>query len=329
VRDVEQQHQRFIDAIQVSPNGIIMLDDEHRIVWCNANAEQQFGLDAERDVGQHITYLIRQPEFIRYLGAPHQGVDLRMAGMGRKLHKILSVQILPYGDNRKVIISQDITKLERTDAMRRDFVANVSHELKTPLTVLAGHIEADPKPPGDKFVDIESVVRHLGQDARGLSAGKHTIHMHIDRTVAITGAESEIASAFGNLVTNAVRYTPEGGQIDVSWQIEDGYGVFSVTDNGIGVPIEHIPRLTERFYRVDRSRSRGTGGTGLGLAIVKHVLQRHEARLSIRSHVGRGSTFAAYFPKERTTVVKDEQSDKPGIRQVDRVAAFDAAQKQD
>jgi len=369
VRDVELQHQRFIDAIQVSPNGIIMLDDEHRIVWCNANAEHQFGLDAERDVGQHITYLIRQPDFIRYLGAPHQGADLRMADMGRKLHKILSVQILPYGDNRKVVISQDITKLERTDAMRRDFVANVSHELKTPLTVLAGfletvrelpladadrkrylelmeqqsermqsivsdllvlaHIEADPKPPGDKFVDIESVVRHLGQDARGLSAGKHTINMHIDPTVAIMGAGNEIASAFGNLVTNAVRYTPEGGQIDVSWQIEDGYGVFSVTDNGIGIPVEHIPRLTERFYRVDRSRSRGTGGTGLGLAIVKHVLQRHEARLSIRSHVGRGSTFAAYFPKERTMVVKDEQSDETGNGSVNQAAYHESAQKQD
>lgn len=349
VREVEQQHERFIDAIQVSPNGIIMLDDENRIVWCNANAEQQFGLDAERDVKQHITHLIRQPDFIRYLGSPHEGTDLRMTGMGRKFHKILSVQILPYGDNRKVVISQDVTKLERTDAMRRDFVANVSHELKTPLTVLAGfletvrelplteadrarylemmeqqsrrmqdivsdllvlaHIEADPKPPSDELVDIETLTQHLHDEALGLSGGKHKIHIEIDPTVSLTGSKTEISSAFTNLVSNAVRYTPEGGEIDISWRAEDGYGVFSVTDNGIGIPAEHIPRLTERFYRVDRSRSRGTGGTGLGLAIVKHVLQRHEARLSIRSHVGRGSNFTVHFPRHRTQIVDIENMD--------------------
>ncbi len=349
VREVEMQHARFIEAIQVSPNGIIMLDQAHRIVWCNANAEQQFGLDAERDLGQHVTHLIRHPEFIRYLGSVHEGTDLRMTGMGRKFHKILSVQILPYGDNRKVVISQDVTKLERTDAMRRDFVANVSHELKTPLTVLAGfletvrelplsetdrarylemmeqqslrmqnivndllvlaHIEADPKPPSDEVVDIEAMMQQLGNEALGLSSGNHKINFDIDPTVSLTGAENEITSAFTNLVSNAIRYTPEGGVIDVAWRAEDGYGVFSVTDNGIGIPAEHIPRLTERFYRVDRSRSRGTGGTGLGLAIVKHVLQRHEARLSIRSHVGRGSHFAVHFPRHRTVVLDLEEAD--------------------
>jgi two-component system phosphate regulon sensor histidine kinase PhoR len=342
VRDVERQHERFIEAIQVSPNGIVMLDDQHRIEWCNANAERHFGLDAQRDVMQHITHLIRQPEFIRYIGTPHDGTDLRMTNMGRRSHKTLSVQVLPYGENRKMVVSQDVTKLERTDAMRRDFVANVSHELKTPLTVLSGfletvrelplseadraryldlmeqqslrmqtivndllvlaHIEGDPKPPTEEPVDMETLVRHLSDGAEGLSGGKHTITLDIDTTVTVTGAASEIESAFGNLISNAVRYTPEGGTIDVRWQAVDGYGIFSVTDNGIGIPVEHISRLTERFYRVDRSRSRGTGGTGLGLAIVKHVLQRHEARLSIRSHVGRGSEFSAHFPRYRTIV---------------------------
>ncbi len=343
VRDIEAQHTRFIEAIQVSPNGIILLDKEQRIEWCNANAERHFGVDAERDVGQHITHLIRQPEFIQYIGSPREGMDLRMSGMGRKFHKVLSVQVLPYGDQRKVVISQDVTKLERTDSMRRDFVANVSHELKTPLTVLSGfletvrelplseadrarylgmmeqqslrmqnivndllvlaHIEGDPKPPGELHVNVRTLTQHLRDEALGLSGGKHTIRLDIDPAVGITGAENEIASAFGNLVSNAVRYTPEGGVIDVSWRAEDGYGVFTVTDDGIGIPAEHIPRLTERFYRVDRSRSRGTGGTGLGLAIVKHVLQRHEARLSVRSQVGRGSQFAVHFPRHRTLLL--------------------------
>ncbi|MGI4857280.1 MAG: phosphate regulon sensor histidine kinase PhoR [Janthinobacterium lividum] len=344
VRDVEVQHERFIDAIQVSPNGIIMLDDEHRIVWCNANAERQFGLDARRDLGQHITHLIRHPAFIRYLGSSREGTDLRMSGMGRKFHKVLSVQVFPYGDNRKMVISQDVTKLERTDAMRRDFVANVSHELKTPLTVLAGfletvrelplsedersrylammeqqstrmahivsdllvlaHIEADPKAPGDAPVDIARLMRHVRDEALGLSAERHAITFDIDPALGVTGAENELVSAFGNLLTNAVRYTPEGGEIRVCWQEEEGVAVFSVSDNGIGIPVEHIPRLTERFYRVDRSRSRDTGGTGLGLAIVKHVLQRHEARLSIRSHVERGSTFTIHFPPHRSVLAR-------------------------
>ncbi|MCY0388495.1 phosphate regulon sensor histidine kinase PhoR [Robbsia sp. Bb-Pol-6] len=340
VRDVEVQHERFIDAIQVSPNGIIMLDDEHRIVWCNANAERQFGLDAKRDLGQHITHLIRHPAFIRYLGSSREGTDLRMSGMGRKFHKVLSVQVFPYGDSRKMVISNDVTKLERTDAMRRDFVANVSHELKTPLTVLAGfletvrelpladeermrylglmdqqskrmehivsdllvlaHIEADPKAPGDAPVDIARLMRHLRDEALGLSAERHAISFTIEAGLSVTGAEGELASAFGNLLTNAVRYTPVGGEIHVRWWTEEGGAVFSVSDDGIGIPVEHIPRLTERFYRVDRSRSRDTGGTGLGLAIVKHVLQRHEARLSIRSQVDRGSTFTIHFPPHRS-----------------------------
>ncbi|MGI4982299.1 MAG: phosphate regulon sensor histidine kinase PhoR [Janthinobacterium lividum] len=344
VRAVEVQHERFIDAIQVSPNGIIMLDDEHRIVWCNANAERQFGLDAQRDVRQHITHLIRHPAFIRYLGSSREGTELRMSGMGRKFHKVLSVQVFPYGDNRKMVISQDITKLERTDAMRRDFVANVSHELKTPLTVLAGfletvrelplsedermrylglmeqqstrmghivsdllvlaHIEADPKAPGDAPVDIARLLRHVRDEALGLSAGRHTITFDVDPELGVTGAESELASAFGNLLTNAVRYTPEGGAIHARWRAEEGGAVFCVSDNGIGIPVEHIPRLTERFYRVDSSRSRDTGGTGLGLAIVKHVLQRHEARLGIRSHVERGSTFTIHFPLHRSVLVQ-------------------------
>ncbi|KND60358.1 Phosphate regulon sensor protein PhoR (SphS) [Candidatus Burkholderia verschuerenii] len=344
VRQVEQQHSRFIQAIQASPNGVAMLDDHDQIEWCNAIAEKHFGLDAKRDLRQHITHLVRQPDFIRYLNSQHYEEMLVMRGMGANRQRTVSVQVFPYGDNRKLVLTQDITELERTDSMRRDFVANVSHELKTPLTVLSGfletmrelsldeedrmryldmmeqqaarmqnivrdllvlaNLEGDMRPPGDELLDMRAVLRHLEDDAHSLSNGRHSILFHNDDSLTVAGVETEVVSALGNLVTNAVRYTPDGGAIDVSWQRQNERAVFIVRDSGLGIPAEHIPRLTERFYRVDRSRSRDTGGTGLGLAIVKHVLQRHHAELDVKSEVGRGSTFIVRFPASRTALRK-------------------------
>ena len=341
VRQVEQQHSRFIQAIQASPNGVAMLDDHDQIEWCNAISEVHFGLDAKRDLRQHITHLVRRPEFVRYLNAHRYDEMLVMRGMGEKRQRVLSVQVFPYGDNRKLVLSEDITELERTDSMRRDFVANVSHELKTPLTVLSGFLETirelplseaerqryfdlmdqqagrmrhivddllvlaklegEGHPPGDGIVDMRAVLDHLREDAESLSGGRHEITADIDDALSITGAETEIVSALGNLVTNAIRYTPDGGSVHIQWHAENGSAVFSVTDTGLGIPAADIPRLTERFYRVDRSRSRDTGGTGLGLAIVKHVLQRHDAVLEVKSDEGRGSTFTVRFPASRTT----------------------------
>ncbi|WDD93679.1 phosphate regulon sensor histidine kinase PhoR [Burkholderia sp. FERM BP-3421] len=342
VRQVEQQHSRFIQAIQASPNGVAMLDDRDQIEWCNAIAEVHFGLDAKRDLRQHITHLVRHPDFVRYLNAQHYDEMLVMRGMGGARQNVLSVQVFPYGENRKLLLTQDITELERTDAMRRDFVANVSHELKTPLTVLSGFLETlrelplsederarylemmeqqasrmrsivtdllvlaklegESKPPADRVVDMRGVLGHLREDANTLSSGHHQISFDIDEALSVTGAQTEIFSALGNLVTNAVRYTPEGGRIRVEWRRDGAQAVFSVTDSGLGIPAADLPRLTERFYRVDRSRSRDTGGTGLGLAIAKHVLQRHDAQLLIQSEEGRGSTFTARFPAHRTIV---------------------------
>ncbi len=340
VRQVEQQHSRFIQAIQASPNGVVMLDDHDQIEWCNAIAEQHFGLDAKRDLRQHVTHLVRHPDFVQYLNLHRYDETLVMRGMGEKRQNTLSVQVFPYGENRKLVLSDDITELERTDSMRRDFVANVSHELKTPLTVLSGFLETlreipledddrarylelmeqqaarmrhivddllvlaklegDIKPPGDQAVDMGAVLRHLQEDAMTLSAGRHKFAFDVDDTLTVSGAETEILSALGNLVTNAVRYTPDGGSIKVEWRLLGDRAAFSVTDTGFGIPAADIPRLTERFYRVDRSRSRDTGGTGLGLAIVKHVLQRHDAVLDVSSEEGRGSTFTVRFPPQRS-----------------------------
>lgn len=340
VLQVEQQHTRFIQAIQASPYGVLMLDDADQIEWCNGVAEQHFGLNARRDVRQRITHLIRRPEFIQYLTRERYDEPLVMRDMGEHKRNITSVQILPYGENRKLVLTQDITKVENTEAMRRDFVANVSHELKTPLTVLTGFLEtvrdlpvseedrrryvdlmlvqsmrmqrivedllalakleSDVQPPTQDRVNVGALAAHLVHDAEALSQDRHQIAAEIDTGVVLRGAESELLSALGNLVSNAVRYTPDGGRIAIRLSYTDGHSVFSVSDTGLGIAPEHIPRLTERFYRVDRSRSRDTGGTGLGLAIVKHVLSRHHADLRVTSEVGRGSTFRIVFPTDRS-----------------------------
>ena len=304
VRQVEQQHSRFIQAIQASPNGVAMLDDHDQIEWCNAIAEVHFGLDAKRDLRQHITNLVRHPEFVRYLNAQHYEETLVMRGMGDSRQNVLEVQVFPYGENRKLLLTQDITGSSGPTRCG-DFVANVSHELKTPLTVLSGFLETmrelplneedraryldmmeqqasrmrhivtdllvlaklegESKPPLDRAIDMRAVFDHLKEDAQTLSNGHHDIAFSIDETLGVTGAQTELFSAFANLVTNAIRYTPEGGKIVVTWRREGAQGVFSVTDSGFGIPAADLPRLTERFYRVDRSRSRDTGGTGPAL----------------------------------------------------------------
>jgi len=252
----------------------------------------------------------------------------------------LSVVVRRYGEGMTLVLSQDITERERADAMRRDFVANVSHEIRTPLTVLGGFIETmsslplteaeqrrvlilmgqqtqrmqslvsdlltlaqlegSPRPAPDRWVSLDTLLLRLNSDALALSAGRHQIHIQMDTQIELAGVESELLSAAANLVTNAVRYTPEGGTVDVHWRLlSDGSGELSVNDTGPGIAREHLPRLTERFYRVDGSRSRETGGTGLGLSIVKHVLQRHGGELHIESEPGKGSKFQLMFPAVR------------------------------
>ncbi len=252
---------------------------------------------------------------------------------------MLSVQIVPFGVEEKLLMSRDVTHLEAVARVRRDFIANVSHELKTPLTVLSGFLEtfvdvemdekqrqrylalmqeqarnmqrlvddlltlsaleSEQNIAGEAEFAIVPLMLELSSDAKALSAGRQEITLNIGDAAIILGSRDELASAFGNLVSNAVRYTPAGGRIALDWRVTDAGGEFSVTDNGIGIASEHIPRLTERFYRVDRSRSRATGGTGLGLAIVKHVLIRHQAELVVESTPAVGSRFTVQLPARR------------------------------
>ena len=336
----ELEYKRFIQAVQASPNGLVMLDEEDQIEWCNNICKEHLRLDPLRDARQPITFLLRHPDFVKYMLRANFSEPLNLDFMGVNGNLMLLLQVFPYGENRKLLLSQDITILKKNESIRQDFVANVSHELRTPLTVLNGFLETlrdlplneverkkyinlmsaqstrmltlveelliltrlDNSPISEKtsVVKVADLVQRIVEDGRGLSNGNHIIRLSIVSKKNILGAENELFSAFGNLLTNAIRYTPEGGTIHVYWEdAPDGGAIYSVRDTGIGIAPEHISRVTERFYRVDRSRSRDTGGTGLGLAIVKHVAMRHSALLNIESTLAVGSVFSIIFNKDR------------------------------
>jgi two-component system phosphate regulon sensor histidine kinase PhoR len=342
-RKEREQHtaalQHMEQATSALPEGVAILDAADRIEWCNPLAEQHFGLDGVRDIGQQITYLARQPEFLEYLSAHDFSEPLVLRDM-RQDGLALSIKLIPYGEDKKLLISRDITRFERIETVRRDFVANVSHELRTPLTVVNGFVETLRDMPNvesdmarralelmgeqtqrmahlvddlltlskldnalntlqEETVDVPALLHALHQEGQSLSRGKHRLRLEQESACGLFGNAGELRSAFGNLMSNAIRYTPQGGEIVLRWQEHNGQPVFSVRDSGIGIAPQHIPRLTERFYRVDQSRSRETGGTGLGLAIVKHVANRHQATLEILSEEGRGSTFSIVFPARR------------------------------
>ena len=374
----EQQLQYFLQAIQASPNGVTLLDTEGRIEWCNATASSHLGLDAKRDVKQHIVHLLRDPVFSKYFAQNFHDAEVIIDGRATSISQSpkLSIQLHAYGEGQHMLLSRDITLVTLADAMRRDFVANVSHEIRTPLTVLSGFVEtmlsipmpereqhrylelmsvqaermqslvADlltlsqlegSLPPGThETVDLPELMHQVQTDAVALSAvlagqqgqlvyegmdghqdqgegqgqdGEvrgpvHHLVFEACPPWALLGVRSEILSAISNLVSNAVRYTPSNGTVRVSWTKTTDHLIFAVTDTGPGIAPEHLPRLSERFYRVDRSRSRETGGTGLGLAIAKHVVQRHGGELRIESQVGKGSTFMLVLPMSRVVAAQ-------------------------
>ncbi len=340
---------RFRSAGTAMPDGVIILDAGNHIEWCNPTAERFFSVSSIEDAGQQIINLVRPPDFAAYLelGEFSEPLTLRLS-RGEDL--VLSLRVIPYGHDQKLLLSRDVTQFERIEAMRRDFVANVSHELKTPLTVVNGFVEtladgkvkfsdsrirqvlglmqqqtsrmlnlvedlltlsaleSSPVLTEESDIDVSGLLEGLRAEGEVLSGGHHHLSLHIDQPSLLVGNETDLRSAFGNLVSNAVHYTPKGGEITLSWrQRESGEGEFAVTDSGVGIDSRHIPRLTERFYRVDSSRSRETGGTGLGLAIVKHVLTRHQAALEISSEPGRGSCFMVVVPKARILRIDTQQ----------------------
>jgi two-component system, OmpR family, phosphate regulon sensor histidine kinase PhoR len=356
--DAERQLEAFVDAIRTSPSGVVMLDPQGRIEWCNQTAATHLGLYLDRDRQQHIVNLVRDPEFAAFYRAGNYAADVTIEAPG-SVHgrpRRLSLHVHPYGEGLRLLLSRDVTALEQAEAMRRDFVANVSHEIRTPLTVLAGFVETLqsldlPKEERTRYLQMmgqqsqrmQSLVQDLltlsrlegsplpgegawtaasefmaqcEQEARAVAAGfgkPLDLRFAPAPAVAISGAAAEWQSAFSNLVTNAVRYTPAGGNIEVRLAEAEGGGwAWTVRDSGAGIAPEHLPRLTERFYRVDRSRSRESGGTGLGLAIVKHVVQRHGGELRVESTVGVGSTFTIAIPPARVRPLPVTQDGNAG-----------------
>lgn len=324
---------RFRQAMSRLPDGVVIMDDVLFLEWCNPTAQTHLGLDMERDKGMRVTNLIRHPAFMDYIILGRYEQPLTLTLRGRKL----VVHIIPFENRRQILVTHDATESERIDRMRRDFIANASHELRTPLTVINGFLEIagsqstlDPAtrqshiklmteqgrrmqnlvedmltlsrlesadlPLHAEKVNIKPLLEQILREANALSAGRHAISLAVDGP-DIKGNIEELRSAFTNLVTNAIRYTPAPGKIDIVWQETSEGAQFAVRDSGIGISPEHLVRLTERFYRVDKSRSRETQGTGLGLAIAKHILLRHHGELVIQSVVDQGSTFIAKFPK--------------------------------
>jgi two-component system phosphate regulon sensor histidine kinase PhoR len=331
----------YRESAAAMPDATLVLRRDDTIEWMNEAAASLLGLKTEGDIGHPVQNLIRHPEFVRFLESGDYAEPLDLVSPLDE-SRMMQIHIVPYGDDQRLLVARDITKLHRLEVMRRDFVANVSHELSTPLTVISGYLESlEAKPRGQ---DVEPVLGHMREQtarmknlvndllqlsrlelndaqepetevevaamARSLvtEAGvlareqsrRHEVELEADDGLLLRGFARDLYSAFANLVRNAVQYTPDGGRIEVRWfEEEDGGACFEVHDSGIGIPAPLVPRLTERFYRVDAGRSRAVGGTGLGLSIVKHVLINHQASLDIDSAPGRGSVFRCRFPAAR------------------------------
>ncbi|MEZ5499172.1 MAG: phosphate regulon sensor histidine kinase PhoR [Steroidobacteraceae bacterium] len=325
-------------ATAAMPDGIVILNAAQEILWFNRAAAQLLRLERRQDIGLRIDNLIRQEQLGRYLRNGDFSSAVTVPGRGDGPQR-LSIQAVPYGEEQCILLVRDVTQQLRLETMRRDFVANASHELRTPLTVIAGYLEtmaADPQLPAELAtpieemrhqavrmtrviehllelsrletaegpaprtpVDVPQMLRTLIADARQRCGTTRQIELDLRSGDGLLGVEAELHSAFANIVENAIKYSRDGGRIVVSWGIDGGSAMFAVRDEGIGIAAEHLPRLTERFYRASTNGGRGRSGSGLGLAIVKHVLQRHEAELQVESVEGRGSRFACVFPPSR------------------------------
>ena len=325
-------------ATAVLPDAIVVVErNSQRIQWFNEAATRLLGLHYPSDLGAALSDRLQPLPIAHWLTGGRHAEPLLDAASPVQPDLRLSLRLIPYSDELWLLIARDVSKLMHLEQMRRDFVANVSHELRTPLTVVHGYLDMlDPAEQPEwapmlnemqrqsqrmtqlvedlltlsrleaqealpeETVSMAPMLTMLKREADALSQRRHTITTEDLAGVDLWGSTKELHSAFSNLVGNAIRYTPAGGSIHIRFVSERDGGVsLSVEDTGYGIPAAHLPRITERFYRVSTSRSRESGGTGLGLSIVKHVLNLHQARLEIESEVGRGSRFTCRFGRER------------------------------
>ncbi len=333
-RELGSLIKRFRSGAESLPDAVVLTTEEGAMFWCNGLAQQMLNLRWPDDNGQNILNLLRYPEFSRYLKSRDFTKPLHLVlNTGRHLE----IRVMPYSEKQLLLVARDVTQMHQLEGARRNFFANVSHELRTPLTVLQGYlemmqeqtlegaprekalhtmreqtqrmeglvrqlltlsrIEAAPLAALNEKIDVPMMLRVVEREAQTLSHKKHSIRFEIDDSLQVLGSEEQLRSAMSNLVYNAVNHTPEGTEIIVRWQRAPHGALFSVEDNGPGIGPEHIPRLTERFYRVDKARSRQTGGSGLGLAIVKHAVNHHDSRLDIESTPGKLTRFSFLLPE--------------------------------
>ena len=330
---------RFRTAASAIPDGLVLLDQDLRVDWANSAAAFLLNIHFSLDEGKQILELLRYQFLHEYL---FTGDFTRPVEFPSPDHSgmVISLQFIPFSEKknrRLLLIARDITQVFHLDQVRKDFVANVSHELKTPLTVFAGFVEnlihSEKLPEQErplslmqqqaermestisdlltlsrlemeqesrtlKLVLVPRLLAELIEEARNLSGEQaHRLLWEIDPNLGLVGNEPELRSVFSNLIVNAVKYTPPRAEIRIFWGFEEQKACLRVKDTGEGIAARHIPRLVERFYRVDTGRSRQSGGTGLGLAIVKHGVARHGGELHIQSKVGMGSTFQCDFPQ--------------------------------
>jgi two-component system, OmpR family, phosphate regulon sensor histidine kinase PhoR len=325
-------------ATAALPDGVVMLSSQAEIAWFNRVAARLLHLNRRTDRGLRIDNLVRYPEFSRYLHSKQYQHAVVVRGAGETA-SYLSLHLVPFDDGEQLLLVRDVTRETLLETMRKDFVANASHELRSPLTVISGYLETlvtepdvEPSLVGPlqemqrqaqrmngivsdllslsrlettdqevtgEAVDMGALLQHLRRDILARPERPQRVEMKADSAAGLLGSAELLYSAFRNLLDNAANYTPAEGSITARWWVDADGAHFAVTDTGIGIAAEHLPRLTERFYRIDAGRSRATGGSGLGLAIVKHVMQKHGAELQIVSAVGKGSCFTCHFPLRR------------------------------
>lgn len=328
----------FQSLTNASPDATLVIDATDNITWCNDTAIAMLGLRIPDDLGQVVTNLIRSPDFADWLSSGDRANSRLDIPSPRNDNRWLHVTAVPFQQDQWLIVLRDITEIHYVEQIRRDFVANISHELRTPVTVLLGYLELLQDHPAkevaaavarmhgqatqmksllddllelsrlqcdeiqgeEQLVNVPAMLEQLKEQAEEISRGNHSLNFVIDPALCLKGMAADLESAFRNLIINAIRYTPAGGTITVSWESGVEGPRLAVTDTGIGIPDRDLHRITERFYRVGSGRGRQTGGTGLGLAIVKHVMNAHKAKLVIRSELGEGSEFLCIFPAERS-----------------------------
>ncbi|WP_369788861.1 phosphate regulon sensor histidine kinase PhoR [Rouxiella sp. WC2420] len=324
---------RFRSGAESLPDAVVLTTEEGNIFWCNGLAQELLGFRWPEDNGQHLFNLLRYPELRVWIQSRD---FTRPLNLHLNNNHYVEFRVMPYSEGQLLIVARDVTQMRQLEGARRNFFANVSHELRTPLTVLQGYLEMmDDEALKEPFrskaldtmqeqtrrmdglvkqlltlsrieaatnidlqekVDMPGMLGMLEREVQTLSNGRHEIVFKINEQLKVYGNDEQLRSAVSNLVYNSVNHTPAGTRIEVSWQQTAQGAQFQVSDNGPGIAPQHIPRLTERFYRVDKARSRQTGGSGLGLAIVKHALSHHHSKLDIESEVGVGTRFLFTLP---------------------------------